>query len=211
MDDWGKVLGAMGGSSSRMLEKGDALFRQGDEARAVFHVEQGRIRLSHHGVTLHVARTGSLFAEAALFASHYHCDALAETDARVQAFPKAALLLFLRAHPDLNLAFSAYLAREVQRLRGRQEVMRLPGARDRVLAWLTQLGAADCTITLDGPLSSAAAEIGLTHEALYRTLAALVAEGRLERPDKRVFRLRGVDELTTRTPRDDGFIAETVD
>jgi len=194
MDDWGKVLGGIGGSI-RSLEAGETLFHRGDEARAVFHVEHGRLRLTRFGadgsaVTLHVARSGSLFAEAALFASHYHCDAIAETAARVRMFPKAALLLFLRAHPDLNLAFSAYLAREVQRLRGRQEVMRLPGARDRVVAWLTQLGAAEDFVALDRPLSVAAAEIGLTHEALYRTLAALVAEGRLERPDKRVFRLK---------------------
>ncbi|ARJ66415.1 protein kinase [Magnetospirillum sp. ME-1] len=194
MDDWGKVLDGIGGSTRR-LKAGEALFRRGDEARAVFHVEQGRLRLARFGAdgsaaTLHVARAGSLFAEAALFASHYHCDAVAETESRVRAFPKAALLLYLRAHPDLNLAFSAYLAREVQRLRGRQEVMRLPGARDRVVAWLTQLGAAEEAITLDRPISVAAQEIGLTHEALYRTLAALVAEGKLERPDKRVFRLR---------------------
>jgi CRP-like cAMP-binding protein len=195
MEDWGKVLGAIAGSTSRTLGAGEVLFHRGDEARAVFHVEHGRLRLSRFGsdgsaVTLHVARTGSLFAEAALFATYYHCDAIAETASRVQLFPKAALLLFLRAHPDLNLAFSAYLAREVQKLRGRQEVMRLPGARDRVLAWLTQLGAADGTITLDRPLSLAATEIGLTHEALYRTLAALVKDGRLERPGKRVFRLQ---------------------
>ena len=194
MEDWGTVLGGIGGGT-RTLEPGEALFHRGDEAHAVFHVEHGRLRLMRFGadgsaVTLHVARAGSLFAEAALFAAHYHCDAVAETPSRVRAFPKTAVLLFLRAHPDLNLAFSAYLAREVQRLRGRQEVMRLPGARERVVAWLTQLGAADGIVTLDRPLSVAAGEIGLTHEALYRALAALVAEGRLERPDKRVFRLK---------------------
>ncbi len=193
MDDWGKVLGGIR-ATTRGLEAGEALFRQGDEARAVFCVEHGRLRLTRQGadgsaVSLHVARAGSLFAEDSLFAAHYHCDATAETDARVRVYPKAAVLLFLRAHPDLNLAFSAYLARQVQRLRGRQEIMRLPGARDRVVAWLTQLGAADGTVALDGPLSAAAGEIGLTHEALYRTLAALVREGRLERPDRRIFRL----------------------
>jgi CRP-like cAMP-binding protein len=194
MDDWGKILGGIAGGTHRELKSGEALFHRGDEARALFHVEQGRLRLTRLGidgsaVTLHVARTGSLFAEAALFASHYHCDALAEIPARVRVYPKATVLLYLRAHPDLNLAFSAHLAREVQRLRGRQEVMRLPGARDRVMAWLTQAGAAEGEITLDRPLSEAASEIGLTHEALYRALAALVTEGRLERPGKRTFRL----------------------
>jgi CRP/FNR family transcriptional regulator, dissimilatory nitrate respiration regulator len=189
MEDWGNVLGGIR-ANSRTLAPGEALFRDGDEARAIFQVERGRIRLGRHGVTLHLAQAGSLFAEAALFASHYHCDAVAETVSRVRVFPKAAVLLYLRAHPDLNLAFSAALAREVQTLRGGQEVMRLPGARDRVVAWLTQLGAVDGTITLDQPLSAAAHDIGLTHEALYRSLAALVKEGRLDRPGKRTFRLK---------------------
>ncbi|BAE53342.1 Crp/Fnr family transcriptional regulator [Paramagnetospirillum magneticum] len=189
MEDWGRILGGIR-ATGRSLEAGEALFRDGDEARAVFQVERGRIRLGRHGATLHLAKTGSLLAESALFASHYACDAVADRPSRVKVFPKAAVLLYLRAHPDLNLAFSAALAREVQRLRAGQEIMRLPGARDRVVAWLTLLGAAETAVTLDQPLSAIASEIGLTHEALYRTLAALVKDGRLERPEKRSFRLK---------------------
>lgn len=194
MEDWGRVLAGTGGSG-RTLAAGEALFHRGDEAHAIFHVERGRLRLFRAGidggtVTLHVARAGGLFAEAALFSSHYHCDAVAEIPSRAWAYPKAAVLLYLRAHPDFNLAFSAYLAREVQRLRWRHEVVRLPGAHDRVVAWLTQLGAAETAITLDRTLMAAADEVGLTHEAFYRTLAALERGGRLERPGKRTFRLR---------------------
>lgn len=189
MEDWGKILGGIR-ATGRSLKAGEALFREGDEARAVFQVERGRLRLGRHGVALHTAHAGSLFAESALFASHYPCDAVADMPSRVKVFPNAAVLLYLRAHPDLNLAFSAALAREVQRLRAGQEIMRLPGARDRVVAWLTLLGAADAAITLNHPLSAIATEIGLTHEALYRTLAALVRDGRLERPEKRTFRLK---------------------
>ncbi|KIL97891.1 transcriptional regulator Crp/Fnr family [Paramagnetospirillum magnetotacticum MS-1] len=189
MEDWTRILGGIR-AASRDLKTGEALFREGDEARAIFQVERGRIRLGCHGVTSHLAQAGSLCAETSLFASHYPCDAVAETPSRVRVFPKAAVLLFLRAHPDLNLAFSAALAREVQTLRSGQEVMRLPGARDRVVAWLTLLGAADGAVTLDQPLSAAAHDMGLTHEALYRSLAALVKEGRLDRPAKRTFRLK---------------------
>jgi CRP-like cAMP-binding protein len=57
----------------RVLEAGETLFRQGDRATAIFAVDQGRLRLIRHTidnrpVTLHTARAGELFAEAALFA-----------------------------------------------------------------------------------------------------------------------------------------------
>ncbi len=176
------------------LGRGETLFRAGDEARAIYRVERGCLRLMRHGIdgeaiTLHRAEPGSLFAEASLFSAVYHCDAVAEAPSRVEIFPKAAVLLHLSAHPTINLAFSAYLARQLQALRGRLEITRLKSARERVVAWLTQLGAADGTIRLGRPLLAAAAEIGLTHEALYRALAQLVREDRLERPGRRLFRL----------------------
>jgi len=66
-------------SKVRSLAAGEVLFRQGDRANAIFEVEQGRMRLvrqtiDNHPVTLHTARPGELFAEAALFADRYHCD-----------------------------------------------------------------------------------------------------------------------------------------
>ncbi|HEV8407730.1 MAG TPA: cyclic nucleotide-binding domain-containing protein, partial [Sphingomicrobium sp.] len=67
-------------SKLRTLEAGEFLFRQGDRVNAIFKVDQGRMRLIRHTidnrpVTLHTARAGDLFAEAALFADRYHCDA----------------------------------------------------------------------------------------------------------------------------------------
>ena len=49
------------------------LFRQGDRANAIFEVDQGRMRLIRHTIdnrpiTLHTARAGELFAEAAFTA-----------------------------------------------------------------------------------------------------------------------------------------------
>jgi CRP-like cAMP-binding protein len=181
-------------SSRRTLATGEALFRAGDAANALFHVEQGCIRLLRHGtdgtpVALHVAAAGEPFAEAALFSEVYHCDAVAEAPSIVLAFPKAAVLLLLKAHPDLNLAFSAYLARQLQRLRGRFELVRIKGARERVLAYLAQAGTVDGVVNLDRPLTVVASEIGLTREALYRTLAKLEKEGALRREGKRAFQV----------------------
>jgi len=192
-EEWFNLLKGVR-SSRRSLAAGEALFRAGDAANALFHVEQGCIRLLRHGadgtpVTLHVAAAGEPFAEAALFSEVYHCDAVAEAPSIVLAFPKAAVLLLLKAHPALNLAFSAYLARQLQRLRGRFELVRIKGARERVLAYLAQAGAVEGVVTLDRPLTVVASEIGLTREALYRTLAKLEADGTLKREGKRAFRV----------------------
>jgi CRP-like cAMP-binding protein len=174
-------------SKLRVLEAGEALFRQGDRAAAIFEVEQGRVRLvrhsiDSHAVPLHTARAGELFAEAALFADRYHCDAVAAIHSRVHAYPKRALLAAFRNDPALAERFMAVLARQIHALRARLEERNIRSARERVLNRLV-LTATDHgrTATWDGTLMDLAAEMGLGHEVLYRTLAALQKDGTITR------------------------------
>ena len=165
-------------SRSRSLAAGEMLFRQGDAAAALFEVEVGRLRLvrhtaDSHAVVLHIARAGDLLAEAALFARSYHCDAEAAVVSRVRIYPKRVLRATLRAHPDQAERFMALLAREIHRLRARLEERNIRSARDRVLHHLALVVDQDRVLHLDGRLIDLAAELGLSHEALYRTLAAL--------------------------------------
>ena len=170
-------------SRVRVLGEGELLFRQGDRANAIFEVEQGRMRLIRHTVdnrpvTLHTARAGELFAEAALFADRYHCDAVAVSAARVRVHPKRALLAAFRSDAALSERFMAILAHQIHALRSRLEGRNIRSARERVLNYLVLAASADSrTVTLDGTLMDLAGEIGLSHEALYRTLAALEADG----------------------------------
>jgi hypothetical protein len=62
------------------------------------------------------------------------------------------------------------------------ELRNIHSARERVPQYL-RLRAGNCgrRIALDGHLQDIAAEIGVTREAFYRTLAALEAEGRIVR------------------------------
>lgn len=171
----------------RTLDAGEFLFRQGDRANAIFNVDRGRMRLvrhtiDNHPVTLHTARAGDLFAEAALFADRYHCDAVAATAASVRVFPKRALLAAFRGDPALSERFMATLAHQVHALRSRLEGRNIRSARERVLNHL--ILAADArsrTVRLDGTLIDLASEIGLSHEALYRTLATLETDGLITR------------------------------
>ncbi len=175
--------------SRRTLAAGESLFAFGDPANALFHVEQGSIRMMRAGVPLHTAEAGTAFAEWALFTETCPCDAVAETDAVVLAFAKTPVLLQLKAHPDIALAFAALLARDLHRMRGRLELVRQKGARERVLGYLVRAGAADRAITLPRTLTEVARDIGITREALYRTLAALVRDGTVSRDGTRTFRL----------------------
>jgi CRP-like cAMP-binding protein len=179
----------------RSLARGEALFHQGDAAAAIFLVERGQVALTRHlahgaAVVVHRARAGESFAEAALFAERYHCDAIAESATRVAAIPKRPLLAALARDQALAGALMARLARQVQSLRARLEIRAVRPACERVFQALA-LAATRGRVVLDRPLKELAAEIGLTHEALYRALAALAASGRLERTGRRIV-LRGL-------------------
>lgn len=169
------------------LDAGGTLFRQGDKAFAIFEIAQGRLRLIRHTidsrrVVLHTARQGELFAEAALFASVYHCDAVAAIASRVRVYRKRELLAAFRAEPLLGERFMAALARQIHALRAQLEERNIRSARERLLHHLALCAGPDGrTMPVEGTLMDLATELGLSHEALYRTLSRLEKEGVVRR------------------------------
>jgi CRP-like cAMP-binding protein len=180
------------GSTVRVLAPGDLLFRQGDPAAAIYKVESGRLRLirrtvDDHLVILHTALRGELFAEASLFADAYHCDAVAAAQSSVRVYAKQIVMEAMRIDPALAEAFMARLARQLQELRSRMELRNIRSARERVLQYLRlRAGVDGHSIAIEGQLQDIAAEIGMTREALYRTLAALEAEECLTRTENAI-------------------------
>jgi CRP/FNR family transcriptional regulator, dissimilatory nitrate respiration regulator len=175
------------GALVHTLAAGDKLFQTGDRAVAIYQVERGRLRLirrtvDDHLVVLHTACAGEFLAEASLFSETYHCDGVAVVPSRVRAYPKAALLAAFCKDRGLAEAFMARLAHQVQDLRARLELRNIHSARERVQQYLRLRAEADRrSVAIEGPYQDIAAEIGLTREALYRTLARLEAEGVIER------------------------------
>jgi CRP/FNR family transcriptional regulator, dissimilatory nitrate respiration regulator len=142
-------------------------------------------------VVLHTARAGELIAEAALFSDSYHCDAVADIASRIRVLSKPELLQAFRADADAALRFMAVLARQVMALRTRLELRSIRSARERLLQHLLlAAGAEGRTLRLEGTLMDLAAELGMTHEALYRGLAELEAEGLVARGDDGIRLLR---------------------
>jgi CRP-like cAMP-binding protein len=180
----------------RKLKSGEALFRFGDKAAGFCEVITGRVRLvrvdrAGHEIVLHVAGPGETLAEASLFSPAYHCDAIASTNAAVRIYPKAAMLRAFEKDPEAARAFAATLARQVMNLRTRIEQRNIRSARDRVRHYLgVNAGTDGRTVELQSTLKETAAELGLTHEAFYRTLAALERSGEIKRGQGKIMLLR---------------------
>ena len=125
-------------SQIRKLGVGAHLFRKGDAVFGIFEVMQGRlsmVRYTPEGqkVVIHSSLSGSLFAEAALFAKAYHCDAIAEEETEILVFDKGAVLSAFRDDPDRAENFMAGLARQVQGLRAKLEERSIRSARQRLI------------------------------------------------------------------------------
>lgn len=159
---------------------------------AVYVIERGRIALVRHTsegrrVMLFTAGAGESFAEAALFSDTYHCDAVAEVPSRVAIVPKAELHALLKLRGQAAERLMARLAHQVQVLRTRLELRSIRGARERVWqALILAAGPHGRTVKLEGSLKTMASEIGLTHEAFYRAIAALEATGHIRHRGRRI-------------------------
>jgi CRP-like cAMP-binding protein len=153
----------------------------------MFLIETGRVRLARvlaDGalLILYVAQAGESFAEASLSAAHYHCDAVAETDATLLALPKADLLSALAADPAECLALALALAGQVRDLRAKLELRNIRSATARVLAWLRLHASGDSlSVSMNRSWTQVADELGLTREAMYRALATLERQKQISR------------------------------
>lgn len=181
----------------RRLEPGQALFHTGGKTSGFYEVVSGTVRLVRvdrdgREAVLQAAGAGETLAEASLFSPAYHCDAIAATEAVVRFYPKAVLLAALERDPEMAKAFAAMLARQVMTLRTRLERRNIHSARERVRHYLTvNAGADGSTVVLPGTLKDLAADLGLTHEALYRTLARMQAAGEITRAGSVIRLARG--------------------
>ncbi len=171
------------------LKPADPVFRVGDPTRAVLFLLSGEVRLqrqSRDGAQIILQRThGGFFAEASLESGRYHCDAVAAQAGELLRFPARAFREALANDATFRNAWIAHLAREVRRLRALCERLSLRTAEARVLHYLETEGDDSGSILV--PSRKAwAAELGLSHEALYRTLARLEEAGTIAMEGKTI-------------------------
>lgn len=159
------------------LGKDELLFRQSDPPSFLYFLCSGHVQLRRHteageAIIIHNAHGGQSFAEASLFSSNYHCDAVACETSELVAINKVRILKTMRQNSLFAFALSARFATEMQAQRRKLELVSMKSAPQRVFAAI-----ADGMLT--GSVTTFAAEIGLTHEATYRALTQLTRQGAL--------------------------------
>jgi CRP-like cAMP-binding protein len=151
------------------LEPGEALFHRGDTVRRVYFVTRGAIHLVRHqasGTSLVIqrARAGQIVAEASLFATTYHCHAVAMLPTAVWSVAKPELLRRISADPSVGLIFMKTLSHELQHSRFQVEVLSMKTVAARLEAWIEWNGE----LPPKGEWVNLAAELAVSPEALYR-------------------------------------------
>ncbi len=158
----------------------------------MFLVLDGEVRLSRFAkdgseITLQRAGRGEFFAEAALNAPRYNCNARASQPSAVLAFPAETIRELLEKDLEFARQWVALLARQLHDARARLERLALKSAAERVLHYLHIEGKGPrCEVALAGSVKDLAKELGLTHESLYRTLARLEHDDVIVRSDRRL-------------------------
>jgi CRP/FNR family transcriptional regulator, dissimilatory nitrate respiration regulator len=169
-------------TQTRRLAMGEPLFLQGQTPHQLFYVASGEVamaRCDRAGRRLVLQRASSGFlAEASLCAPSYHCDAHASVDSQVLGLPLAGLRQAIDGHAGTRWAWIRMLASEIRRQRAQSERLALKTVRERVLHLLVTQGEGGC-IALPGSRKALAEQLGVSHEALYRSLATLIQDGEL--------------------------------
>jgi CRP-like cAMP-binding protein len=168
MSDWRQIFSD---ASIRTFAQGSVLFRREDPVHSLFLVRSGMVALERPltdgtALTLSIATAGMALAEASLFATTYHCDAIARMNTEIATMPRTAFRAALRKRPDAALSLIETHAKEVQSQRARIEILRLRRVSDRLDAWLDMHG-----VPPTGEWIRVADQIGVSPPALYRELA----------------------------------------
>ena len=158
------------------LKKGTLLFKTGKKPVWMFYVLSGEVtleRLSQQGDSVVLQRTRHGFvSEASLQSPKYHCDAVVVANSEIIQIPIQTLADALSMDPAFAGRWINMLNQEVRRLRLQCERLSMKSVKDKILHLINTEGK-NGEYQVNTGLKSLAGELGVTHEALYRTLAAL--------------------------------------
>lgn len=164
------------------LAAGATLFRIGDPVEHAFLVLAGEARLIRRdrrgGEVILQRSCGGFIGEASLDSRAYHCDAISTKSTTLLLFPAGAFRNALEEHTQFRKAWQTLLAREVRKLRAQCERLSLHSAASRIAHYIESEGV-DGVVTMTQSRKALAAELGLTHEALYRALRRMQDDGML--------------------------------
>lgn len=184
--DLATVARLLRGARVTQVERGAALFVQGDPADRLFAVLDGWVKLVRESSAgqesvIGVFGRGESFAEAAAFQSgRFPVDAVVVERARLLVIPARRFLGHLREQPEIAFNILAAMSRHLRSLVQQVEQLSTRTAVERVaefLLTLTEPGAAHADVPLPLDKALIAGRLGMRPETFSRALARLRNEG----------------------------------
>ncbi len=183
-DNFMDTLNSIGKISG--FKKGDSVFLIGQSATHLFQLITGEVHLYRHSydgkqILLFRAYDGGFFAEASLNNNKYHCTAICKKDSVIQSFDAKKVCVLLQQNRAFSMAWIDYLSSNLRWQRACVERLNLKSVVDRIIHYLVTEGSPTGEITLQGTLTELAEVLGISREALYRSLALMEKKGVIER------------------------------
>jgi CRP-like cAMP-binding protein len=168
------------------VPKGTCLFKADDKPERMFFVVSGEVVLERPGlqgspVILQRTRKGFV-SEASLQSAKYHCHGQVVANSKIVQIPIRKVRNAMNSDPAFAGRWISMLNKEVKRLRLQCERLSLPKVHDRFVHLLETEGE-DGRFPIGAGIKSLAAELGVTHEALYRCIYAMEKHGNLKRTE----------------------------
>jgi len=175
------------GQTCRKLVEGQTLFIQDRATIGLFFLVAGivdlkRVTNTGHSIMIHRARSGDTFAEASLFSDSYHCTATAVIKSLVIECKRTAILRLMDTDVEFARSMASRFASQIQETRRHVELLSIRSADERVLAALKDG-------LLVEEITTFAETIGLAPETVYRALAQLSKEYRIEKTARGQYRI----------------------
>jgi len=167
---------------SRDFTRGETIFLQGEEARAVYIVLDGWVKLyrvapNGNEAVVNVFTRGHSFGEAvALRLQPYPVSAEAVTDCSLMQIPARIFIAMLQRNSEVSIAVLASTFQHLHELVGQLEQIKAQTGAQRVSDFLIQLctcNAGPCVVTLPYDKALIAGRLGMKPESLSRAFSKL--------------------------------------
>jgi CRP/FNR family transcriptional regulator len=188
----------------RTYESGETLFAAGAEARGLYVIVDGRVRvvrdMAGRRRVVHEEASGGTLGEVPLYeAGGYPATAVAATRTTCVVIGRDAIAGALRADPELAWRLLARLATRVRTLVERADGLAAHSVPQRLaallVARLASAPATDAVVTLGGTQQELAEELGTVREVVVRALRALRASGVIDALGRGRYRVRDARRL----------------
>lgn len=173
-------------SLTKTYKRGETIFCQGDEARNIFVVLDGWVKLFRITPTgaeavVGIFTKGRSFGEAVAFENaSYPVTAEAVTDSRLLLVRTSLLTSMMRDKPEIAIAILSSTFRHLHSLVAQVEQLKAHTGAQRVAEFLLELCDVDsgsCTITLPYDKTLIAGRLGMQPQSLSRAFSRLETQG----------------------------------